>query len=90
MSGKTKAAPKAPSAVVYPNLESFLEQCTRDSAARLFRETKKKLDAVAGSRAANAKKALAAIERVESLLGELFEIRLRLEDQARQAKLTRR
>ena len=90
MSGKIKAAPKAPPAVVYPNLESFLEQCTRDSTGKLFRETKKKLDAVAGSRAAHAKKALAAVQRVESLLGELFEIRLRLEDQARQAKLTRR
>lgn len=91
MPAKTKAAPKAEAApVAYPHLERFLEQATRDSVAKLFRDTKKQLEALGGPKAAGGKKALAGIERVESLLGELFEVRLRLEDQARQAKMTRR
>jgi hypothetical protein len=90
MPGKSKAAPKSEPVTQYPNLERFLEQSERDSAAKLFRETKKKLNAVAGPKGAHATKALAAIERVEGLLGELYEVRLRLEDQARQSKNTRR
>lgn len=90
MPGKTKAAPKAESVSLYPNLEHFLETCERDTPGKLFRETRKKLAAIGGAKGANAQKALAAIERAEALLGELFEVRLRLEDQARQAKTTRR
>lgn len=91
MPARSQAAPKAePGPVAYPNLERFLEQATRDSVAKLFRDTKKQLEALAGPKAASGKKARAGIERVEALLGELFEVRLRLEDQARQAKMTRR
>ena len=90
MPGKSKALPKAEPVTVYPNLERFLEGCERDSATKLFRETKKALTGLAGPKNGHAQKALAAITRVEGLLGELYEVRLRLEDQARQAKMTRR
>ena len=90
MSGKTKAPKKEEAVATYPNLERFLEQAERDSAAKLFEKTRKKLDALAGPKSAQAKKATAAINRVESLLGELYEVRMGLEDQARKAKMTRR
>jgi hypothetical protein len=89
MPGKSKSVPPEPVSA-YPNIERFLELCERESPAKLFRETKKKLEELSGSKNAQAKKALSAIERVEGLLGELYEVRLRLEDQARQAKNTRR
>ena len=85
-----KAPPADAPTPTYPNLERFLEQADRDSAAKLFAATRKKLDALAGPKAATAKKALAAIERVEGLLGELYAVRVDLEAQARKAKSTRR
>lgn len=88
MAGKTKAAAKPEP--TYPHLERFLEQADRDSAAKLFAKTRKSLEELGGPKAANGKKALAAIERVEGLLGELFEVRMKLEEDARKAKTTRR
>ena len=91
MPGKTKAAaPKPDPAATYPNLERFLEQSERDSAAKLFEDTRKKLESVGGAKGTQAKKALAAITRVEGLLGELYDVRIKMEEQARQAKMTRR
>ena len=90
MPGKSKTPKADPVASTYPNLERYLEQCERDSAAKLFEHTRKKLDGVGGNKSAQAKKALAAINRVEGLLAELFDVRTKLEEQARQAKMTRR
>lgn len=90
MAGKSKATPPAATVTTYPNLERFLEQAERDSVAELFADTRKKLDELPAPKAPQAKKAMAAIERVEGLLGELYEIRVRLETDARKAKTTRR
>lgn len=90
MAGKTKAAPPPESASSYPHLERFLEQADRDSAAKLFGQTRKALAALAGPKGASGKKALAAIEKVEGLLGELYAVRVKLEEDARKAKNTRR
>ncbi len=89
MAGKSKAA-ATDSVSTYPNLERFLERADRDSVAKLFGETKKKLGALGGPKAAGAKKAMAAIEKVEGLLGELYQVRMRMEEDARKAKTTRR
>ncbi|HEY3452295.1 MAG TPA: hypothetical protein VGK67_38475 [Myxococcales bacterium] len=89
MAGKSKAA-AAESVSTYPNLERFLEQADRNSVAKLFGATKKKLEALSGAKAPGAKKTLAAIEKVEELLGELYQVRVRMEEDARKAKTTRR
>ena len=73
-----------------PNLARFVERCERGSASKLFRETRRKLDELTGPKAAAAKKALLGLERAESVLLELYEVRLRLEDEARRAKSFRR
>lgn len=88
MAGKKAAA--AESVSTYPNLERFLEQADRESAAKLFAATKKKLEGLSGAKAAGAKKAVAAMEKVEGLLGELYEVRVRMEADARKSKTTRR
>ncbi|MGC4120411.1 MAG: hypothetical protein QM765_38700 [Myxococcales bacterium] len=88
MAGKKAAA--AESISDYPNLERFLEQADRDSVAGLFAETKKKLEALGGAKAAGAKKVVSAMEKVEGLLGELYVLRGRMEEDARKAKTTRR
>ena len=90
MAGKSKAAAPAEPVSTYPHLERFLEQASRDSTAELFAETKKNLEELGGPKAAGAKKALKAIEMVEGLLGELYQVRVRMEEDARKAKTTRR
>lgn len=93
MPGKIPIPPAATSdevADAFPSLSRFAERCDRDSASEFFRETKTKLESLTGWRTAPAKKALAAIERVESLLLELYEIRLQLEKAARRGKTRHR
>jgi len=91
MAGKTKTAPKGEATLPdYPNLARFIEQVDRQGLETLFSDTRKKLDALTGAKAASAKKAVVAIEKVEGLLGEFFALRLHLEEDARKAKSTRR
>jgi len=89
MAGKTKAAPDD-TGPAYPHLERFIEQANPDSAATLFAQTKEQLEALSGAKAAGAKKVLTAMSKVEGLLGELYEVRIRLEGEARKSKNTRR
>jgi hypothetical protein len=60
----------------YPALEEFIEQAPKGAPAQLFAKTRERLsEAARGPRAAAAKRALAAVDRVQSLLDELLELR---------------
>ncbi len=74
-----------------PALEEFVELAPKGAPAELFAKTRERLgDAAKGHRATAAKKALAAIDRVEGLLDELLELRESLLAQRQAAKRARR
>ena len=66
----------------YANLESFLEQEPRSAVRELFDGTREKLSEAKGTKAANAKKAIGAIDKTEQLLHHLFDVKERLAREA--------
>ncbi len=66
----------------YPTLEVFLEQETRSGVAEAFDDARGKLSGAKGTKAAAAKKAVIAIEKTETLLHHLFDVKERLAAEA--------
>ncbi len=62
----------------YPSLEAFVETEPRSAIGELYETPKKELSSARGTKAAAAKKALAAIERTEDLLQYLFDVKDRM------------
>ncbi len=76
---------------LFPNLERFIESNDREATARLFEQTKSKLQEIAsGAKGPAAKKALAGIAQAEALLSSLHDVRERLEKESKGAKKPRR
>lgn len=87
MPAKQTATPER----TYPALEEFVESASKGAPAELFAKTRERLsEAAQGPRAAAAKKALAAVERVQGLLDELLELRESLAAQRLAQKKARR
>jgi len=86
MPAKTQAT-AAEQGGLYPNLERQVATSARETSAALFDETKGKLAELSkGAKGPAAKKALAGIERAESLLMHLHDVREKLEEQAKAKK----
>ncbi len=72
---------------LYPNIERFVETTDPAAAAKLFEATKGKLGELSkGAKAANAKKVLTAIDRVDALIQELLKVRADLEAEGKKAR----
>ena len=76
--GKSAASASQPAQRFYANLEAFLEQEQRAALPDLFGSTREKLADAKGTKAANAKKAITAIEKTEQLMHHLFDVKERL------------
>jgi hypothetical protein len=76
-------APKKPAAEpaerVYPHVEQFLESRSKDDVAQAFSATREALTGLPKPKAEQGKRALAAIDRTEALLGQLFDVKAELE-----------
>ena len=77
MAAKKPAEP--PAERVYPNVEQFLESRSKDEVAAAFSATREALVGLPKPKAEQGKRALAALDRTEALLGQLFDVKAELE-----------
>ena len=86
-----KAAPVATEPErIYPNIEQFLEANPRDAIANRFADTRKALEALPKPKAEQGKRALLALSKTEALLNQLFDVKEKLEADAKNPKKARK
>jgi hypothetical protein len=65
---------------MYPVLETLIERATPEELDQFFAEVRTGLEGVKGAKAEHAKKARAAVETAQELLGYLLQVREKLSE----------
>lgn len=63
----------------FPAVSAFIEQASKEEVGGLFAPVKEALSSLKGPKADHAKKATKAVNRAEELLGQLMQVREKLE-----------